>query len=400
MRVHPALAVVLLAACLDGTAPTTPTASREAVPLSGPPVLLVAGDIAGCPTDYRDEQTAALLEAEPTATVIPLGDLVYGGATLPGYLNCYHSSWGRFKARSLPVLGNHDYEDAAGAGYYDYFNGVGVDSGPAGHRARGYYAQDIGSWRVYVINSEVVHGSAEALAQIAWLKADLAANPRACVMAAYHRPWFTSSSSHAPRAAMKPVTAALIAAGADVALTSHNHHYERFDRQTLDGIASPAGIRAFVVGTGGHRSLYGFLNPPRANSQVRARVWGVLRLTLNPGSYDWRFLPIAGQTSTDAGSTPCSGASSTPPPPPTRTISLKVSGEIRADGKTYSTLLWSGALGVNVNVIRNTTATILQLNDGRYTNSLTYRGPVTYSYQVCELAPSTICSNKASVTYR
>jgi hypothetical protein len=45
-----------------------------------------------------------------------------------------------------------------------------------------------------------------------------------------------------------------------------------------------------------------------ANSQVRNdKTHGVLKLTLHPTSYDWQFIPIAGQTFTDSGSASCVG---------------------------------------------------------------------------------------------
>jgi hypothetical protein len=45
---------------------------------------------------------------------------------------------------------------------------------------------------------------------------------------------------------------------------------------------------------------------PHANSEVRnADGFGVLKLTLRPGSYDWQFIPEAGKTFTDSGSGKC-----------------------------------------------------------------------------------------------
>ncbi len=42
------------------------------------------------------------------------------------------------------------------------------------------------------------------------------------------------------------------------------------------------------------------------NSEVRDNVaYGVLKLTLHTGSYDWEFIPIAGQTFTDSGTGTC-----------------------------------------------------------------------------------------------
>jgi hypothetical protein len=40
---------------------------------------------------------------------------------------------------------------------------------------------------------------------------------------------------------------------------------------------------------------------------VRAAPNGVLKLTLRANSYDWNFLPIAGQAFTDSGSGACHG---------------------------------------------------------------------------------------------
>jgi len=34
-------------------------------------------------------------------------------------------------------------------------------------------------------------------------------------------------------------------------------------------------------------------------------TWGVLKLTLRSDRYDWRFVPIAGQTFTDSGTATC-----------------------------------------------------------------------------------------------
>jgi acid phosphatase type 7 len=59
-----------------------------------------------------------------------------------------------------------------------------------------------------------------------------------------------------------------------------------------------------VVGTGG-KSHYPF-GTIRPNSQVRnATTYGVLKLTLHASSYEWKFLPVAGKTFTDSGTTGC-----------------------------------------------------------------------------------------------
>ena len=88
-------------------------------------------------------------------------------------------------------------------------------------------------------------------------------------------------------------------------LSGDDHLYERFAPQTPSGIADPApGIRQFVVGTGG-RSHYAFADI-KPNSEAReANSFGVIRLSLRAGAYDWEFVPEAGRTFTDSGTTAC-----------------------------------------------------------------------------------------------
>ena len=50
---------------------------------------------------------------------------------------------------------------------------------------------------------------------------------------------------------MKPLLRALQDHDAELLLAGHDHDYERFAPQTVDGVASATGVRQFVVGTGG-----------------------------------------------------------------------------------------------------------------------------------------------------
>jgi hypothetical protein len=105
---------------------------------------------------------------------------------------------------------------------------------------------------------------------------------------------------------MKPSWEALYAADAEVVLNGHDHDYERFAPQSPSGAVDDArGIRQFVVGTGG-RELRPFRTAIEANSEVRnANTFGVLKLTLHPNSYEWKFVPVAGKTFTDTGTSDC-----------------------------------------------------------------------------------------------
>ena len=104
---------------------------------------------------------------------------------------------------------------------------------------------------------------------------------------------------------MTPLWQALYDFNADVVLSGHNHQYERFAPQDSAGNLDTArGLREFVAGTGGE-SHYGFA-ATQPNSEVRnGDTFGVLKLTLHANSYDWQFVPEAGKTFTDSGTTTC-----------------------------------------------------------------------------------------------
>ena len=259
---------------------------------AGDPVLVGAGDIASC-TSSGDAKTAALVAAIP-GTVFTAGDNVYPTGTLGQFQTCYDPTWGAFKSRTRPSPGNHDYETTGASGYYDYFGSA------AGTAGKGYYAYDLGAWRIYALNTNcwAVGGCGASSPQTKWLKADLAANPRRCVLAYWHHPLF-SSGAHGNYQRSRAFWDTLYAAHADLVINGHDHDYERFARLTPSGTASASGIRQFVVGTGGaERRPFGRIKP---HSLVRnASTFGVLKLTLHATSYDWKFVPEAGKSFTDA----------------------------------------------------------------------------------------------------
>jgi PKD repeat protein len=266
----------------------------------GDPVFVGAGDIADC-SRTQDESTAKLLDAIP-GTVFTAGDNVYENGTATEFTNCYGPTWGRHKSRTKPVVGNHEYQTSGASGYYGYFGSA------AGDPSKGYYSFDIGSWHAVVLNSncgQVSCGTSSA--QTNWLRADLAAHPTSCTLAIWHHPRFSSSQS-SPDGSTLPLWQALYDAGAELILVGHRHNYERFAPQTPAGAAdSSFGIREIVVGTGG-AGLAGFSGGTMSNSQVKnSSTFGVLKLTLHSGSYDYTFIPIAGQSFTDSGSASCHG---------------------------------------------------------------------------------------------
>jgi PKD repeat protein len=269
------------------------------------PVLLAAGDIGDC-TRSGDEATAALLDTL-AGIVVPLGDNAYETGTPTEFATCYDPNWGRQKGRTRPVAGNHDYYTTDAAGYFGYFGAS------AGDPAKGYYSYTLGSWFVIVLNTGTEKASyiAAGSAQEQWLRAELASHPQQCVLAMFHHPAFSTIGGRdtiAYRPETKPLWDALYQYGADLILNGHDHAYQRFGPMTPDGTADAAyGIRQITIGTGGGEGLYGF-GAITHNVEVRDnQTLGVLKLTLRSGSYDWRFVPVAGKTFTDSGTGTCHG---------------------------------------------------------------------------------------------
>lgn len=273
-----------------------PPAPPPAPPPPAPPpqpeseIVLAAGDIAGCTERFHDEATADLLD-QLGGPVFALGDNVQGPGTPEDFANCFGPSWGRHKARIWPAVGNHEYNVEGAVPHFEYW---GERAGPAG---KGYYSFDLGGWHIVVLNSNLLFEE-----QNEWLVADLAANPRRCTLAYWHHPWFTSSAYRGPEE-LKRFVEILEQAGADVVLTGHAHGYERFAPQTAGGVPDPRGMRHFVVGTGG--APFHPFKQTEPNSEVRVHVYGLLRLELFEDRYAWEFVPVEGETFTDAGEGRC-----------------------------------------------------------------------------------------------
>jgi len=293
----PALATALLGVALLAVprigpplAPAIPLPSVE----PGAVVLLAVGDIGSC--DGVEDEAVADLAARLPGTIAVLGDLAYPDGSSAEFADCFDPAWGSLRARIRPAPGNHDYQTTDASGYFSYFGAA------AGTPGEGWYSYDLGGWHVIVLNSncDAVGGCDAGSPQLAWLEADLAASgaagPAACTLAYWHHPRY-ASGRHGDDDRTAPLWNVFAAAGADLVLTGHDHHYERL---------SPVdGVRSFVVGTGG-RSLYEFAQPMGPHTELRVNdSYGLLMLTLHDASFDWRFVPAPGSTLVDAGTGQC-----------------------------------------------------------------------------------------------
>ena len=277
--------------------PVTPNPNPLPPPVHAPQTFSGAGDIAVC-AGGNHEATARLLDSIG-GTIFTLGDNAYMEGTERQYRECYNPSWGRFKNRTRPAPGNHEYVTPAATPYYEYF---GADARNPETAGLGYYSFDLGAWHIVSLNSEVAAELSSA--QGRWLSLDLAANTLPCTLAYWHKPLF-SSGPNGDHPHMRPFWRLLYESGAEIVLSGHDHLYERFAPQDADGrFDSGRGIREFIVGTGGV-PLYPF-RATKPNSEVRLGAsHGILRLTLLTNSYDYEFIPVAGARERDSGSGAC-----------------------------------------------------------------------------------------------
>ena len=359
---HVAAALVLgasiVAAAVVGFVPRVATQALDLSPsATSDPVVAAAGDIAcdprnsnfkaglGSTSSCHQKAVSDLLVGTGLTAVLDLGDNQYYCGGYDAFLQSYDKSWGRVKDITKPAVGNHEYitasasdrtgcdsTNAGAAGYYGYFGAA------AGDPAKGYYSYDVGTWHAIVLNSSCssAGGCGPTSPQGTWLRADLAAHQNFCTLAYWHIPLYSSGGRAS--STYKTFWDALYAADADLVLAGHDHIYERFAPQDPNGSKDLArGLREFVVGTGGanHTSLVG----TKLNSEVRnTDTFGVLRLTLHPSGYDWRFVPEAGKTFTDSGTDSCHGVRSDASPP---TAPTNVTARATSPGQVSVT--WSAA---------------------------------------------------------
>lgn len=356
--------------------------------------LAAAGDIA-CGSDTVNGACQQMATANTIIKMAPdgvlaLGDTQYEQGQLSNFQNYYDSSWGRFFTNTYPVVGNHEYLTSGAAGYFDYFNGIGQQSGKAGDRDKGYYAFNIGSnWRVYVINSNCSQagGCGNGSAQETWLRNDLNANPGKCQIMAMHHPYVSSDDRNFNYyTEQRTLWDDFYNAGGELVLTGHSHFYERYKRMNPDRNYDTRGIRFIIAGIGG-KNVYGFTNRKPLSDVSFVDIFGGLKLTLNPTSYRWDLMSTTSSNPLDSGIGYCyTGTPDTEPPSAPSNLQGTSSYANQVD------LSWNAAtdnVGVESYVVYRNNTAIATLT----ATSLTYsdfdtQPNTTYQYYVKALDPN------------
>lgn len=96
--------------------------------------------------------------------------------------------------------------------------------------------------------------------------------------------------------------------GVDLVVTGHEHFFAALPPITPEGVVNRShGVPILIAGTGG--AVF-FDHPSRllyadAGETVVARQFGILRMVLNPGTYQWSFVPTDPAAPMPSGSGSC-----------------------------------------------------------------------------------------------
>jgi acid phosphatase type 7 len=390
-------------------------AAAVAVPVFGqttPVTLVGAGDISDC-SYSNDEGTAQLLGSTlrsltpdgslpslDQARAIAMGDNAYPRANRNQYANCYDNYnldssfstfdpsrpdwWGNdaYIRLTMPVLGNHEYMNSDDPSiksqpYFDYFSGLNGFKGPAApvpndpdnnHGltfGEGYYSYDLGSWHIVALNSncDKVGGCDASSPQGQWLQQDLANHPVDCTLAYFHHPLYATANG-TNTLNVKPLWDVLYADGADVILSGHAHRYELHAPMTPEGLVDPAtGIRQLVVGTGGEPGgsvVDSNQVPAGVLQKVIIDKFGVMKVDLDAGSYNWEFIAVDGTakgTVMDSGTDQCHGVPGNPETAPP-TVTNVAPGNGATDAPIESKVEATFSEAMDANTIDSSTFTL------------------------------------------
>jgi Big-like domain-containing protein/calcineurin-like phosphoesterase family protein/fibronectin type III domain protein len=279
-------------------APTTGT-----TPPAGQPFTLVAaGDGADGATNSGN--VTNLIHSWDPNLFLYLGD-VYEKGTATEFYNWYGPSsafYGRFKAITDPIIGNHEYEQGVAPGYHDYWD--------LGNNAPTYYSYDAAGWHFIALNSNcgLLHICAPGQAEYQWLLNDLNTHNNVCTIAYFHHP-VLNVGYEGYTTTMNDMWALMAQHGVDIVLTGHDHDYQRWTPLDANLNPSPTGMTEFVAGGGGHgiqtfkvtdsRMLIGYDTSPY--------TFGALRLQLNQDGAGFQYINYQGIV-LDSGAIPCNGA--------------------------------------------------------------------------------------------
>ena len=329
------------------------------------PTVWAAGDLSRVPGGALSPQIAVsdiAVNASANWGVLALGDTQYGQGQLSEYNGSFAcgmgwpdttcslpalANWGRLVGNMYTTPGDHDWKSGSIHDYVTWFsdsaNGHAEHPPGPGTSSADWYSFNFGTWHWLSLDSTCfsdTHGCQGA--ESSFIKDDLANLDHSkyqCIGVIMAEPRFTSGIKHGSDTSLSPLWDLLMPGGnnpgganvyrnADLILAGHEHEYERFALQDSSATATSAGIREFVVGTGGaaHNGMpFGgtmgnIYDPgchtdgclptpseciqdfsqavcsvtPITNSQIgNDNTFGMLELKLQAASYLWKFVPTS-----------------------------------------------------------------------------------------------------------
>jgi peptidoglycan/xylan/chitin deacetylase (PgdA/CDA1 family) len=304
------------------------------------PVIGAAGDIACDPSaagfnnamGYAGDCVAAATAKLLTGmdAVFAMGDDQYTCGGLTAFQQSFGPTWGVKRAIMYPVPGDQDLHTSGGtdcpstpgAYYQQYFSTSGgwygspLPSVVNVNPNQNYYSFNLGTWHIIALNTgmcELQEDNGQQPTFCAagspmetWLKNDLANNTAPCTLVFAQDPrWASTASGSGGDSAYQQLWQDMYNGGVDVMMGGNYHWYERFAPLNANGqVDNTYGIREFVVGTGGAG-----LDTPgtqQPTSQVlNNTTHGIIKLTLQNGSYSWQFVNDGESSFTDSGTGTC-----------------------------------------------------------------------------------------------
>ncbi|SDX95716.1 Calcineurin-like phosphoesterase [Amycolatopsis xylanica] len=279
---------------LSPTSATVPAKTEDTGSTDGT-VIAVSGDIAKAELPSAHSETAKVVERIKPKYVLTVGDNQYDDGTIAEYRAYYDKTWGKFKSITKPVPGNHEWNNKL-AGYKQYFGKIATPNG------KPYYSYNIGDFHFVALDSDPVYNGGGS-DQVSWLRKDLAANSKSCVIGYWHHPRFNSGQD-GDQKSVAPLWNEFSKAKADVVFQGHDHHYERTKPLNTAGHVDEAnGVRSVIVGIGGD-SLYLNFKAREGVEKIFGKH-GVMKLVLKGKSYSWEIIGTDGKLLDQAGPYTC-----------------------------------------------------------------------------------------------
>ncbi|MDQ3266400.1 MAG: metallophosphoesterase [Myxococcota bacterium] len=226
-----------------------------------------------------------------------LGDLAYADGTDAEFTSNFFKPMGEAMEDIpfFPSPGNHEYYTGQAQPYLDAF--VLPTNNPASSER--YYSFDWGPVHFVSLDGECVAdyeaSDCDDVPQLAWLKADLAATTKPWKVVFFHRPSW-SSGEHGSNLKMRERLSPILEQyDVDLALTGHDHHYERTHPITGDAVDAQNGITYLVVGGGGANLRTFGVAQPSWSVYRNATDYGFLDVVVDGGTLTGKFVRHDGQ---------------------------------------------------------------------------------------------------------